>query len=52
MAAGGTEFSPWTATFDLSALPGAGYYDLVAYNLSARDGSIENEFPVQIAFAS
>ena len=51
MAAGGTEFSPWTATFDLSALPGGGFYDLVAYNLSARDGAIENEFPVQIAFA-
>ncbi len=49
MAAGGTEFSPWTATFDLGALPGAGFYDLVAYNLSARDGAIENEFPVQIA---
>lgn len=48
MAAGGTEFSPWTATFDLSALPG-GFYDVVAYNLSSRDGAIENEFPVQIA---
>ena len=51
MAAGGTEFSPWTATFDLSALPGGGFYDLVAYDLSARDGAVENAFPVQIAFA-
>ncbi|MFD4420075.1 Gmad2 immunoglobulin-like domain-containing protein [Agromyces sp. NPDC058484] len=25
-----------------------GFYDLVAYSLSAKDGSVENEFPVQI----
>jgi hypothetical protein len=48
MAASGTEFSPWSATLDLSALPGPGLYDLVAYNFSARDGAIENEFPIQI----
>jgi hypothetical protein len=48
MAGSGTEFSPWTTTFDLSGLA-AGLYDLVAYDLSARDGAIENEFPVQIS---
>jgi hypothetical protein len=48
MAASGTEFSFWTTTFDLSGLSG-GFYDLVAYDLSARDGAIENEFPVQIS---
>ncbi len=48
MAADGTLFTPWNATFDLSALT-PGFYDLVAYDLSARDGTIENEFPVQIS---
>jgi hypothetical protein len=48
MSANGTEFSFWTTTFDLSGLS-PGFYDLVAYNLSARDGEIENEFPVQIS---
>ena len=31
-------------------LPG-GFYDLVAFSVSAKDGSIENEFPVQIRIA-
>jgi hypothetical protein len=48
MAASGTEFSFWSTTFDLSGLA-PGFYDLVAYDLSARDGAIENEFPVQIS---
>jgi immunoglobulin-like protein involved in spore germination len=48
MAAGGTEFSPWSTTFDISGLT-PGFYDVVAYDLSARDGAIENEFPVQIS---
>jgi hypothetical protein len=48
MAASGTEFSPWTATFDLTALT-PGFYDLVAYNFSAMDGSFQDEFPVQIS---
>lgn len=26
-----------------------GFYDLVAFNISAKDGSVENEFPVQIS---
>jgi hypothetical protein len=29
-----------------------GFYDVVAYSLSAKDGSIENEFPVQIEVRS
>ena len=48
MAASGTEFSPWTATFDVSSLAG-GFYDVVAYSLSAADGSVINEFPVQFS---
>lgn len=48
MAASGTEFSFWTTTFDLSGLT-PGFYDIVAYDRSARDGEIENEFPVQIS---
>jgi hypothetical protein len=50
LAADGTMFSPWTATFDLSTLPG-GFYDVVAYSHSAQDGSVINEFPVQISVA-
>jgi hypothetical protein len=37
---------------DLATMPAGlvpGFYDLVAFNLSAKDGSIENEFPVQIS---
>jgi hypothetical protein len=46
--ASGTEFSPWAASFDVSGLT-PGFYDIVAYNLSAREGAIENEFPVQVS---
>jgi hypothetical protein len=48
MAASGIEFSPWSATFDISGLTG-GFYDIVAYSGSAQDGSIINVFPVQIS---
>jgi hypothetical protein len=48
MAARGDERSPWSTTFDISGLS-PGFYDVVAYDHSARDGAIENEFPVQIA---
>ncbi|MEX2246496.1 MAG: Gmad2 immunoglobulin-like domain-containing protein [Dehalococcoidia bacterium] len=48
LASSGTELSPWSTTLDLSGLPGAGIYQLVAYNHSAEDGSIENEFAVPI----
>jgi hypothetical protein len=47
-AQSGSEESNWEATVAIPAdLPG-GYYDLVAYDNSAKDGSIQNEFPVQI----
>jgi hypothetical protein len=39
---------------DLAILPAGlapGFYDLVAFNLSPKDGSVENEFPVQIRVA-
>jgi hypothetical protein len=50
LAANGTEFSPWSATFDLPTLGlTSGFYDVVAYSRSARDGSVINEFPVQIS---
>jgi hypothetical protein len=49
MAGSGVEFSLWTATFDLGALPaGTGFYDIVAYTHSPRDGSVIDEFPVPI----
>jgi hypothetical protein len=48
MAASGTEFSFWTTTFDISGLT-PGFYDIVAYSFSAMDGSIQDEFPVQIS---
>jgi Predicted solute binding protein len=36
---------------DVATIPAGlvpGFYDLVAFNFSAKDGSIENEFPVQL----
>ena len=48
MAASGVEFSPWTATFDISALSNA-FFDVVAYSTSPMDGSVINVFPVQIS---
>jgi hypothetical protein len=48
MAASGTEYSPWSATLDLSSLE-AGRYRLVAYTHSPRDGSVIDEFPVEIS---
>ncbi len=42
----------WAASFDLSQLPaGGGAYDIIAYDLSARDGSVENEFAIPITVA-
>ncbi|TFB99587.1 hypothetical protein E3O42_13645 [Cryobacterium adonitolivorans] len=47
-AESGSEESNFDATITIPAdLPG-GFYDLVAYDNSAQDGSIQNEFPVQI----
>lgn len=48
MAASGTEESPFTASLAIPAsLPG-GAYDLVAYDNSAKDGSVVHEFAVQL----
>jgi hypothetical protein len=53
LAASGVEYSPWTATFDLSSAPvGVGFYDVVAFSHSAMDGSVINEFPVPIIVTS
>lgn len=48
MAASGVEESPWSTELVLPAGLVPGFYDLVAYNESAEDGSIQNEFPIQI----
>jgi hypothetical protein len=42
------EHSNFSSSLTLPADLPPGFYDVVAYNLSAADGSIENEFPVQI----
>ncbi|MET4638906.1 hypothetical protein ABIE24_002144 [Mycetocola sp. 2940] len=46
-AEGGVE-SPFGEIVTIPAGLPPGFYDLVAFNYSAEDGSIENEFPVQI----
>lgn len=46
-SAGAPGTGTWQATFDLAGLP-AGDYDVVAYNTSARDGSVQNTFPIPI----
>jgi hypothetical protein len=48
MAARGDEESPWATLLAIPAGLAAGAYDLVAYDLSARDGAIENEFSIQV----
>ena len=45
---GGVE-SPFGERITVPAGLAAGFYDLVAFNYSAKDGSVENEFPVQIS---
>ncbi|MGY4858857.1 Gmad2 immunoglobulin-like domain-containing protein [Cryobacterium sp. AP23] len=47
-AESGSEESNFDATVTIPAGLPAGFYDLVAYDNSAEDGSIQNEFPVQI----
>lgn len=44
---GGVE-SPFGEIITIPADLSPGFYDLVAFNYSAEDGSIQNEFPVQI----
>jgi hypothetical protein len=46
--AGGTEETDFTVTMPIPADLASGLYDLVAFNYSARDGAIENEFAVQV----
>ena len=48
MAASGTEESDFTANLVLPATLPSGFYDLVAFDHSARDGAVENEFSMQI----
>ena len=37
----------WSAMLNISSLP-AGLYELTAFDLSARDGSRENEFSIPV----
>lgn len=48
MAASGVEMSAWSTELTLPEGLAPGLYDLVAFNESAEDGSIQNEFAVQI----
>ena len=48
MAASGVEESDFSATLTIPATLSLGFYDLVAFNHSALDGSIENEFSMQV----
>jgi hypothetical protein len=40
--------SQFNATLTVPADLSSGFYDVVAYSLSAQDSSVENEFPIQI----
>ncbi|WP_229732973.1 Gmad2 immunoglobulin-like domain-containing protein [Conyzicola nivalis] len=40
--------SPFSELLTLPAGVAPGFYDLVAFNISAKDGAFENEFPVQL----
>lgn len=46
-SAGAPEVGNWQTSFDLAALP-TGDYEIVAYNTSARDGSIQNAFAIPV----
>lgn len=48
MAASGSEESPWQTLLTIPAGLTVGMYDLVAFDFSAKDGSIQDEFSVQI----
>lgn len=50
--AGGTEEQPFSVTMMISAGVPNGMYDLVAFSLSAEDGSVQNEFSVQVLVQS
>jgi hypothetical protein len=46
-SAGAPDTGTWQATFDIAALP-TGDYEILAYNTSARDGSVQNTFAIPI----
>jgi hypothetical protein len=46
-SAGAPDTGTWTTSFDLAALP-TGDYEIVAYNTSARDGSVQNVFAIPV----
>jgi hypothetical protein len=48
LAASGTEESDFAARLVIPATLPSGFYDLVAFNHSARGGSLENEFSLQV----
>ena len=52
MAASGVEESDFSASLAIPADAPNGFYDLVAYTHSAEDGSVIDEFPVQIVVGS
>jgi hypothetical protein len=47
-AESGSEESNFETTLTIPATLPLGFYDLVAFDNSAQDGSVENEFPIQI----
>jgi hypothetical protein len=47
-AASGTEESDWSTTLHVPAGLPLGQYDLVAFDNSAKDGSVQDEFAVQV----
>ena len=51
MAASGTEESDFSASLAIPATLPSGFYDLVAFDRSARDGAVENEFAIQLDVA-
>jgi hypothetical protein len=51
MADNGTEESDFRSAFAIPAALPSGPYDLVAFDHSAKDGSVENEFAIQVEVA-
>ncbi|TFD93511.1 hypothetical protein E3T61_05350 [Cryobacterium lactosi] len=48
LAASGTEESDFSSTLSVPAGLAAGFYDLVGFDNSLKDGSVQYEFPVQL----
>jgi hypothetical protein len=48
VAASGTEESDFTSTLSVPAGIAGGFYDLVGFDNSLKDGSVQYEFPVQL----